>query len=418
MVDVARTGAGRKRLIRRVVWIVGGLLAASLLSVAVTRLKPAVPLVEWSSVWPDKVRRGPMLRQVRGIGTLVAEDTLFVPAVTDGRVDRIVTRPGTPVTPETVIVMLSNPELNQAALNAEYDTKMAEARLQDLEVRLDSETLTQKADLARVEAEHTQAKLRLARDEVLFREKLIIELNYQLVKATAEEMEKRIEIERERGRIRERTVVAQLDVQRAEIQKLRALHQLKKEQVEALKVTAGVEGVLQELPVQVGQRLLAGAVIAKVVQPSRLKAELKVPETQAKDVAMGQRAEIDTRNGIVMGTVYRIDPAAREGTVTVDVKLDGKLPPGARPDLSVDGNIEVERLANVMFVGRPASSQPEASATLFRVEPDGKFAQRIPVRYGKASTNTIEIRQGLNLGDQVILSDMSAVDGQDRIQLK
>ena len=416
--DVARTGAGRKRLIRRVAWVVGGLLAASLLSMAVVRLKPAVPLVEWSSVWPDKVQRGQMLRQVRGIGTLVAEDTIFVPAVTDGRVDRIAVRPGTTLRPETVIVVLSNPELNQAALNAEYDAKMAEARLRDLEVRLDSETLTQKAELARVEAEHTQAKLRLARDEVLFREKLIIELNYQLVKATAEEMEKRVTIERERGRIRERTVVAQLDVQRAEIQKLRALHQLKKEQVDALKVTAGVEGVLQELPVQVGQKLLAGAVIAKVVQPARLKAELKVPETQAKDVAMGQRAEIDTRNGIVMGTVYRIDPAAREGTVTVDVKLDGKLPPGARPDLSVDGNIEVERLANVMFVGRPASSQAEASATLFRVEPDGKFAQRVPVRYGKASTNTIEIRQGLNLGDQVILSDMSAVDGQDRIQLK
>ena len=416
--DVPRTGASRKRLIRRIIWGVVLVSLVAAVSLGLGRLKPAAMQVEWSTLWPDKVKRGLMLRQVRGIGTLVAEDTLFVPAMTDGRVDTILIRPGTPVKADDVIVTLSNPELVQQTLDAQFQVKMAEARHRDLEVRLQSETLDMKAQLSLVEAAANQARLRLDRDETLYREKLIIELNYKLVKADAEQSANRLAIERERIAMRSKAVEAQLQVSKSGIEQLKALYELKKSQVEGLKVRAGVVGMLQELPVQVGQRLAAGTVIAKVAQPQRLKAELKVPETQVKDVAIGQKAEIDTRNGIIAGRVIRIDPAAREGTVTVDVKLEGELPDYARPDLSVDGNIEVERLNNAVFVGRPASGQPDSLSSLFRVDPDGKGAHRVQVRFGKASVNTIEVVQGLNVGDQVILSDMSSVDGQDRIAFK
>jgi HlyD family secretion protein len=403
--DVPRIGASRKRLIRRIIWGVVLISLVAAVSVGLGRLTPKAMEVEWSTLWPDKVKRGLMLRQVRGIGTLVAEDTLFVPAMTDGRVETIHIRPGTPVKSDDVIVTLSNPELVQQTLDAQFQVKMAEARHRDLEVKLESETLDMKAQLSVVEAAANQARLRLDRDETLFREKLIIELTYKLVKAEAEQSAKRLALERERIAMRSKAVEAQLQVSRSGIEQLQALYELKKSQVEGLKVRAGVVGMLQELPVQVGQRLAAGAVIAKVAQPQRLKAELKVPETQVKDVA-------------IMGRVIRIDPAAREGTVTVDVKFDEKLPDYARPDLSVDGNIEVERLNNAVFVGRPASGQPDSLSSLFRVDPDGKGAHRVQVRFGKASVNTIEVVQGLNVGDQVILSDMSNVDGQDRIAFK
>ena len=418
LLDVPRTGASRKRLIRRIVWGIILVSAVGAVSLGLGRLKPAAMQVEWSTLWPDKVKRGPMQLLVRGIGTLVAEDTLFVPAMTDGRVETILIRPGTPVKSEDVIVTLSNPELVQQTLDAQFQVKMAEARHRDLEVRLQSETLDMKAQLSVVEAAANQARLRLDRDETLYREKLIIELTYKLVKAEAEQSANRLSIERERIAMRIKAVEAQLQVSRSGIEQLQALYELKKSQVEGLKVRAGVVGMLQELPVQIGQRLAAGAVIAKVAQPQRLKAELKIPETQVNVVAIGQRAEIDTRNGIIAGHVARIDPAAREGTVTVDVKLDGKLPDYARPDLSVDGNIETDHLPNAVYVGRPASGQPNSLSSLFRVDPDGKGAHRVQVRFGKASVNTIEVVQGLNVGDQVILSDMSNVDGQDRIAFK
>ena len=418
LLDVPRTGASRKRLIRRIVWGIILVSAVGAVSLGLGRLKPAAMQVEWSTLWPDKVKRGPMQLLVRGIGTLVAEDTLFVPAMTDGRVETILIRPGTPVKSEDVIVTLSNPELVQQTLDAQFQVKMAEARHRDLEVRLQSETLDMKAQLSVVEAAANQARLRLDRDETLYREKLIIELTYKLVKAEAEQSANRLTIERERIAMRSKAVEAQLQVSRSGIEQLQALYELKKSQVEGLKVRAGVVGMLQELPVQIGQRLAAGAVIAKVAQPQRLKAELKIPETQVNVVAIGQRAEIDTRNGIIAGHVARIDPAAREGTVTVDVKLDGKLPDYARPDLSVDGNIETDHLPNAVYVGRPASGQPNSLSSLFRVDPDGKGAHRVQVRFGKASVNTIEVVQGLNVGDQVILSDMSNVDGQDRIAFK
>jgi len=416
--DVPRTGASRKRLIRRIIWGITLLSLVGAVSIGLGRLKPAAMQVEWSTLWPDKVRRGPMQLLVRGIGTLVAEDTLFVPAMTDGRVEIIHIRPGTPVKSDDIIVTLSNPELVQQTLDAQFQVKMAESRHRDLEVKLQSETLDMKAQLALVEAAANRARLQLDRDETLFREKLIIELNYKLVKADAEQSANRLAIERERMAMRGKAVEAQLQVSRSGIEQLQALFELKKSQVEGLRVRAGVVGMLQELPVQIGQRLPAGSVIAKVAQPQRLKAELKVPETQVKDVAIGQKAEIDTRNGIIPGRVVRIDPAAREGTVTVDVKLEGQLPDYARPDLSVDGNIETDHLPNAVFVGRPASGQPNSLSSLFRVDPDGKGAHRVQVRFGKASVNTIEVVQGLNVGDQVILSDMSNVDGQDRIAFK
>jgi HlyD family secretion protein len=416
--DVKREGVAKQKMIRRIVWGVLGLAAVSGISIGLARLKPAAPEVESATVWTDAVKRGPMLRQVRGLGTLVAEETIVIPTQTDGRVAQRFLLPGATVRPDSIIVSLTNPELDQQALDALYQVKMAEARLDDLKVKLQTDTLNQKAEFARMEKESMQAKLRYDRDEKLFKEGLLVDLTYRISKSDSEQSASRLEIEKERMGMRQASVDAQLALQRTEIDKLRAMADLKKSQVEALKVRAGVDGVLQEVPAEPGQRLPAGAVIAKVAQPKRLKAQLKVPETQAKDVTIGQVVEVDTRNGIIPGRVWRIDPAAREGTVTVDVKLEGELPPGARPDLSVDGTIEVERLVDVIYVGRPASGQPDSQMTLFRLDAGTKEATRVRVEFGKASVNTIEVKQGLQPGDKVILSDTSDWDSYDRIRLK
>ncbi len=416
--DVQRPDLRRRKTIRRVVWVVVAVLLTGTISVLVGRLEQALPSVEWATVWPDTVKRGPMVLQVHGMGTLVAEDTLVIPALSDGRVVQIIIRPGARVEPDSLIVTMSNAELDQQAVDAEYQVKMAEARYQELRVQLRSQTLTQKADLARVENETNQARLRHDRDKKLFEEGLIVELNFKLTKSNAEELDRRLEIERERLTIREESDAAQLAVQRAEIDKLKALHRLRLDHVEALQVRAGVAGVLQELPVQIGQRVMAGAIVAKVAQPTRLKAELKVAETQAKDISLGQPAQIDTRNGVIAGRVSRIDPAAREGTVLVDVKLEGQLPQGARPDLNVDGIIELERLNDVIYVGRPAFAQPNGVAGLFRVRADRKQAERVQVKFGRSSVSTIEIKEGLKVGDQVILSEVPSVEGHNRIRIE
>jgi HlyD family secretion protein len=337
--------------------------------------------------------------------------------VTDGRVQRIYIRPGTAVKPDTVILTLGNPELETQTLDAEYQVKAAEAKYIDLKVQLDSQTLTQQAEVARIESEYQQARLKADRDAELHRQNLLADISLRLSEATAEELWKRLQIEKERLKIKKDSNEAQLAVQRAEIDKLRALHRLKQSQVEALKVRAGTAGVLQELLVQEGQQLAAGTMLAKVVQPAKLKAELKIAETQAKDIVIGQPAYIDTRNGIIPGRVSRIDPAAKEGTVTVDVHLEGELPPGARPDLSVDGTIEIERLADVLYVGRPAFGQPNSTVSMFKISEDGKAASRVQVKLGRSSVNTIEVVEGLREGDQVILSDMSAWDAVDKIRL-
>lgn len=415
--DVPRKGAKRAKIIKRAIAILVVLIAIPLITVGLNRLKPAAPNVERSSVWVDTVKRGPMLRNVRGLGTLVPEEILWIPAVQDGRVEKLQLRPGAQVTKNSVIMELSNPELMLAMNDAEWQVKIAEATLADLKVKLETSQLEQRARTAQLESEFTRAKLQYDRDDKLNQEGLTSELTVKLSKASSEELKKRFEIEEKRLAISGDSIEAQLASQRVQIEKLRAAYQLKKEQVEGLKIRAGTDGVLQEMTLQVGQRVTPGTILAKVAQPQKLKAELKIAETQAKDILIGQLAVIDTRNGTVDGRVSRIDPAVVNGTVTVDVRLEGKLPDGARPDLSVDGTVEIERLNEVVFVGRPVFGQANSLVTLFRLDPATKEANRIQVKLGRSSVNTIEILEGLNVGDQVILSDMSAWDAHNRIKL-
>lgn len=415
--DIPRKEAARRKRIRQI--IVGTVVLAAVVAVTlgVMRLKPAAPSVEWATLWPDTVKRGPMLRQVRGLGTLVPEDILWIPATTDGRVEQRLALPGTVVRPDTVLIILSNPELQQAQVDAEWKLKAAEAELENLKVKLESERLTQQAAAATVTSEANKSKLEADRDAELNKLGLIADIQAKKSVATASDWANRDKIEKKRLEIGVDAIQAQIAVQKATVEQLRALYKLKQSQVEALKVRAGVNGVLQQVPAEVGQRVAVGANLARVVQPEKLKAELKIPETQAKDVAIGQKAEVDTRNGVIPGRVSRIDPAAVNGTVTVDVKLEGALPQGARPDLSVDGTIELEKLNDVLYVGRPTFGQPNSQVTLFKVDPDRKGATRVQVKLGRSSVNTIEILEGLRVGDQVILSDMSAWDAYERIRL-
>jgi HlyD family secretion protein len=415
-VDIARPSMARQKKIRRVVMASGGLLALLLITLGLSRLRPAAPTVD-SPVWTDTVKRGPMLRQVRGLGTLVPEEVRWIPAVTDGRVDRLVVLPGTPVKAETVILELSNPELELQALDAESQFRAAEASLTELRVRLESQRLDQEAAAARVTAEYNQAKLRADADAELARSGLIADINLKVSQVTADELANRNRIEQKRLDIFTESIRAQMAVQEAQVEQRRAQARLRRGQVQDLRVKAGLDGVLQQLPVEVGQRVSSGTPLARVAQPGRLKAVVKVAETQAKDILPGQKASVDTRNGVVEGQVARVDPAAQQGTVTVDIALLGELPKGARPELSVDGTIELERLDDVLYVGRPAQGQPDSLISLFRVEPGGKEANRVKVKLGRTSVNTVEIVSGLSMGDQVILSDTSTWDAFDRIRL-
>ena len=416
--DIPRKGAARSRLIRRIV--IGLILAISVpaITIALRRLQPAAQTVERSTVWPDTVKRGEMLRNVRGLGTLVPEDILTIPATTDGRVEKQILLAGAPVKPDTVLLELTNPELQAALVDAEWQVKAAEAAYTDLKVRLESARLDQEAELASTLASFDQAKLKADRDELLFKEGLTVEINWKISKSTADDLKNRYAIDKRRLDSSLDSIKAQLDSQQVHTEQLRAAYALKKSQVDALKVRAGAEGLLQQVMVEVGQRVAQGAALAKVVQPWRLKAALQIQETQAKDVMIGQKVEIDTRNGIVNGKVARIDPSVINGTRTVDAQILDPLPKGAVPDLSVEGTIELERLKNVLYVGRPVFGQSDSAVTLFKVGPDGKMAARTQVKFGRTSVNTIEILDGLKVGDTVILSDMSAYDGQDRIELK
>ena len=415
--DVARPDRARRRRIRRLIYLLLVLAVIPILTLALSRLKPAAPTVERATVWLDTVKRGSIPRNVRGLGTLVPEEIIWIPATTDGRVERRLALPGTVLEPDTVILELTNPELEQALLDAQWKLKAAEADLANLKVKLQSERMAQQAVAATVRSDYQQARLQADRDAELNRLGLLADLNMKLSRAKAEDLANRDRIEQKRLEIGVEAIQAQLAVQESTVQQLRALCALKRSQVEALKVRAGIHGVLQQVPVEVGQRVAVGANLARVAQPQKLKAELKIAETQAKDIQIGQKAEIDTRNGIILGKVSRIDPAVQQGTVTVDVKLEGELPPGARPDLSVDGTIEIETLVNVLYVGRPTFGQPKSTVGLFRLEPDGKHASRVQVKLGRSSVNTIEILEGLRIGDQVVLSDMSAWDAYDRIRL-
>lgn len=415
--DVERKGARKRRIIRRSILAAVLAIAAASATIAVRQLKPAAPTVEMATLWPDTVKRGPMVRQVRGLGTLVAQDVLTIPAQSDGRVIKRLELAGVNVNPETVLLVLSNPDMEVAANTAEWQVKQAKAAYEDLKVRLESQRLDQQSTVARTQSDFTQAKLTLDRDRELLRLNLKPEIEVKLSEAKYEEAKGRLANEQQRLKILDDSIKAQLDAQKVQIETLEAQCKLKREQVEQLTVRAGAKGVLKEMDVDVGQRVTPGTILAKVVQPGNLKAELKIPETQVKDVAIGQNAEIDTRNGVIEGKVMRIDPAAVNGTVTVDVRLIGELPPGARPDLSVDGTIEIEKLADVVYMGRPVFGQPNTTITLFKIDPDGKGAIRVPVKLGRASVNTIEVVDGLKPGDRVILSDMSAQDNVNRIRL-
>jgi len=415
--DIPRPSAARERRRRRILYAALGATALTLITLGLSRLKPAAPTVERATVWMDTVKRGSMIRQVRGLGTLVPEEIRWIPAATEGRVERIVVQPGTPVRSDTVILDLSNPELELAALEAQQQLRAAHARFRELKVRLESQRLDQQAQAARVQAEYHQARLQADRDQQLAQEGLVADLTLKLSQVTAEELANRNAIEQQRLAIQGDSILAQLAVQETEVERARALARLRRDQLTGLHVPAGIDGVLQQVPVEVGQRVMPGTNLARVARPDRLKAVVRIAETQAKDVQIGQPVDVDTRNGIIKGKVARIDPAVQNGTVTVDVSLDGALPKGARPDLTVDGTIELERLENVLYVGRPAQGQGDSLVGLFRLVGGTDEAVRVKVALGRASVSTIEVVQGLEEGDQVILSDTSAWDAYDRIRL-
>ncbi len=416
--DVPRSPAHkRKRTIRR--WIIIGLIGITLpvITLAVLRLQPAAPTVEWGTIWPGTVRRGPMIRQVRGLGTLVPLEVLFIPARSDGRVEKIFIRPGTPVKANSIILTLTNPELQNEQVDAEYSLKQAQAAFTDLRVQLQSQSFDKQAVAAQVNSDYQQAQLKADRDNKLASAGLIPEVDLKLSTTQAEVLKQRNGIEEKRLAIISESSQAQLDSQKVKIEQLKAQYDLKRQEVEQLNVRAGADGVLVDLPnIEVGQQVSAGTVLAKVTQPSKLKAQLKITETEAKDILLGQKAAIDTHNGVIPGHVMRIDPAAVNGTVTVDVGLDEALPQGARPDQSVDGTVELEHLADVVYVDRPTIGQPKSTVTLFKISPDQKTATRATVKLGVASVNTIEVLDGLHVGDQVVLSDMSQWDSHDRIR--
>jgi len=407
-----------KKRIRSIALVVIGVAAIGGITFGLTRLKPAAPTLEKSTAVIDTVKRGQMLREVRGNGTLVPQLVRWVPAPSDGRVERIPVQAGVVVDADTVIAELSNPQMEQEAIDAEFQVKAAEADKESLRSRLASESMTQESSIAGINAQYSQAKLQLETDEVLGKQGLVPDLLLKISRMQVQTLGNRLKVERDRLAVGNKSVKAQINAQESRIQQFRALARLKRDQATGLKVRAGTSGVLQEVSVQVGQQVTPGFNIARVADPASLKAELKIAETQIKDVKLGQPVAVDTRNGIIQGQVQRIDPAAREGTFTVDVTLIGPLPASARPDLSVDGTIELERLLDVLYVGRPAFGQGQQTVGLFRLTPDGQEAVRVQVTLGRSSVSTIEVVNGLKEGDQIILSDTSSVDSYDRIRVR
>ncbi|HET6604310.1 MAG TPA: HlyD family efflux transporter periplasmic adaptor subunit [Xanthomonadaceae bacterium] len=415
--DIQRTDLKLRKRRRQIGIGALAVMAVIAAGIGVARLDPAAPSVDRASLWLDTVKRGQMLREVRGPGTLVPREIRWIAATTAARVERIVARPGAAVEADTVILELSNPEVVEQQLAAEAALTAAEADLVARGMELQSQLLDQRANLASVEADYESARLQVEAERELAQKGIIPRIQYRRSELAANQYKVRLDIEHQRIAKFEQTMAAQLAADRARTDQLRSTAALRRRQAEALQVTAGIAGVLQQVPVEAGQQVVPGTNLARVAKPDELMAELRIPETQVKDVALGQSVNVDTRNGVVPGRVTRIDPAVQNGTVLVDVALEGTLPPGARPDLSVDGTIQIERLEDVLYVGRPAYGQPDAEVRLFRLDPDSGIAHRVPVRLGRASVSLIEVRKGLEPGDQIILSDTSQWDDYDRLQV-
>jgi HlyD family secretion protein len=415
--DVARPqSVARNKKIRRILTAVLVLIAAAGVTLGLSRMRPAAPSVDRATVWIDTVKRGEMLRQVRGIGTLVPEEVRWIPATSDGVIEERRVRAGDVVKPDTILLIMSNPDVRQRSTDAELQLKGAEADLASLRATLQNEILNQEAMEANTEAEYNKAKLDYEANLELAKDGLIADVILRKSQVTAQELASKTETEKKKIEGIAKSVDARIGAQQARVDQLRVVYELRRKQLEELNVRAGVAGVVQQVPVEAGMRVAPGTILAKVAEPGRLKAELQIAETQVKDVIPGQVASIDTRNGIIPGQVIRIDPAAVNGTVKVDVQLNGEYPRGARPDLSVDGTIDIERLANVLYVGRPAYGQAESTVGIFKLMQNGE-ANRIQVKLGRSSVNQIEILEGLRESDQVILSDMSTWDSYDRVRL-
>jgi HlyD family secretion protein len=415
--DVARPkSVARNKKIKNIVYVILVLIAASAMTLGLSRMKPAAPSVDRATVWIDTVKRGEMLRQVRGLGTLVPEEVRWIPATNDGIIEEVKAHAGDTVAAASIILVMSNPDVQQRTTDAELQLKGAEADLANLRATLQKEILDQEAQQANVESEYNKAKLEFEANQELSKDGLIADLLLKKSEFTARELGSKNEMEKKKVESNTRSADARIAAQQARVDQLRVIYQLRVKQQDDLSVRAGAAGVVQQVPVEAGQHVAPGTILAKVAEPGRLKAELQIAETQVKDVTIGQNASIDTRNGIIPGRVIRIDPAAVNGTVKVDVQLEGEYPRGARPDLSVDGTIDLERLTNVVYVGRPAYGQPESTVGMFRLAANGE-ANRIQVKLGRSSVNQIEIVEGLREGEQVILSDMSAWDAYDRVRL-
>ncbi|MGZ6144193.1 MAG: efflux RND transporter periplasmic adaptor subunit [Myxococcales bacterium] len=396
----------------------GGLVAVVAITLSLSRLKSAAPVVEKTSLWTDTVKRGPMLREVKGPGTLVPEQIRLITADTAGRVERIPLRPGAPVEPGTILMELSNPDVMLQALDAERQLAQAKLDLINLRANTDGNTLTTQSGLATLEAQAADAERRADADKGLVKDGVISDVEARQAAEHAVELRDRLKIEKQRLGVVAGSGKEQVAAQEAQIERLKAVVAFRRKQVDSMKVRSVDKGVLSELPLELGQWVVPGQLLAKVVQPDRLKATLRIPETQARDLALHLTAVIDTRNGIVNGQVSRISPAANQGSVEVDVSLPGELPKGARPDLTVEGTVEIEKLADVLYVGRPAGAQPQGQVELFKLSKDGDEAHRVKVKLGRSSVSTVELLEGLNEGDQVILSDMSAWDSTDRVRLR
>ncbi len=416
--DIAIAQNPRAKTIRRLVLAAIVLLTVTGISYGLSRLRPAAPSVDGASLFSDTVKRGDLLRAVHGVGTLVPEDIQWIPALTTARVSKIVLRPGAIVKTDSIVLELTNPELQRDTLDAEYQLKAAQAQYESVKAQMGSDILNQKAAAAAVRSEYEQAKIQHAVDEKMLAEKLGAEVTAQLSKVKEDQLAIRAQLEEARSKNAEDTAASRIAAEKSHVDQQRALYALRRSQIEGLHVRAGINGVLQLVPVEVGQSVAPGTNLARVADPKRLKAEIKIAETQANELSPGMKSTIDTRNGVVIGRVSRIDPSVQNGTVTVDVSFDGPLPNGARPDLSVDGTIEIENLKNILYVGRPAFGQPQTTVGLFKVTEDGSEATRTNVKLGRFSVSSVEVLQGLKEGDRVILSDTSAWSSYERIRLK